>query len=197
MARFRLDLEYVGTRYSGWQDQKNARTVQGALHEAVRRVAKRTDFESYGSGRTDAGVHALGQDGAPRDRRHPRRGPAALRAQRPAAADIILRASPTPGSTRGTTRWAAVSLPDFPAAHGLRQALRLVVKDPLDLEAIRAGGVPGLPGCGTTLVLRRGAGGEIDARQARPGPVVVAGDLMLVRLLARTSSGRWCGAWWA
>jgi tRNA pseudouridine38-40 synthase len=61
MARFRLDLEYVGTRYSGWQDQKNARTVQGALNEAVRRVAKRTDFESYGSGRTDAGVHALHQ----------------------------------------------------------------------------------------------------------------------------------------
>jgi tRNA pseudouridine38-40 synthase len=61
VARFRLDLEYVGTRYSGWQAQRNARTVQGALHEAVRRVAKRTDFESYGSGRTDAGVHALHQ----------------------------------------------------------------------------------------------------------------------------------------
>ena len=61
MARFRLDLEYVGTRYSGWQAQKNARTVQGALHEAVRRVSDRSDFESYGSGRTDAGVHALQQ----------------------------------------------------------------------------------------------------------------------------------------
>jgi len=61
MARFRLDLEYVGTRYSGWQIQKNARTVQGALHEAVLKVAKRTDFESYGAGRTDAGVHALQQ----------------------------------------------------------------------------------------------------------------------------------------
>lgn len=61
MARFRLDLEYVGTRYSGWQAQRNARTVQGALDEAVREVAKRTDFETYGSGRTDAGVHALHQ----------------------------------------------------------------------------------------------------------------------------------------
>ena len=61
MARFRLDLEYVGTRYSGWQIQKNARTVQGALHEAVLKAAKRTDFESYGAGRTDAGVHALQQ----------------------------------------------------------------------------------------------------------------------------------------
>ncbi len=61
MARFRIDLEYVGTRYSGWQIQRNARTVQGALHEAVLKVAKRTDFESYGAGRTDAGVHALQQ----------------------------------------------------------------------------------------------------------------------------------------
>jgi tRNA pseudouridine38-40 synthase len=61
MARFRLDLEYVGTRYSGWQAQKNARTVQGALHDAVRRISDRADFESYGSGRTDAGVHALQQ----------------------------------------------------------------------------------------------------------------------------------------
>jgi tRNA pseudouridine38-40 synthase len=61
MARFRLDLEYLGTRYSGWQIQKNARTVQGALHEAVRRVSGRGDFASYGAGRTDAGVHALRQ----------------------------------------------------------------------------------------------------------------------------------------
>ncbi len=61
MARFRLDLEYLGTRYSGWQIQKNARTVQGALHEAVQRACGRTDFASYGAGRTDAGVHALQQ----------------------------------------------------------------------------------------------------------------------------------------
>ena len=59
MARFRLSLEYVGTRYRGWQVQKNARTVQGELTEAVRRVSERDDFETCGSGRTDAGVHAL------------------------------------------------------------------------------------------------------------------------------------------
>ena len=61
MARFRLELEYVGTRYRGWQVQKNARTVQGALNDAVRKVSGRTDYESAGSGRTDAGVHALRQ----------------------------------------------------------------------------------------------------------------------------------------
>ncbi len=61
MARFKLSLEYAGTRYSGWQIQKNARTVQGELARAVEAVALRRDFEIYGSGRTDAGVHALMQ----------------------------------------------------------------------------------------------------------------------------------------
>ena len=61
MPRFRLTLEYAGTRYSGWQIQQNARTVQGELHRAVRAVLKTDRFETYGSGRTDAGVHALAQ----------------------------------------------------------------------------------------------------------------------------------------
>jgi tRNA pseudouridine38-40 synthase len=61
MPRFKLTVEYAGTKYSGWQIQKNARTVQGAIDLAVRSVTGRKDFELYGSGRTDAGVHALGQ----------------------------------------------------------------------------------------------------------------------------------------
>ena len=61
MPRFKLTIEYAGTRYSGWQIQKNARTIQGEIDRAVRAVTGRTDFELYGSGRTDAGVHALAQ----------------------------------------------------------------------------------------------------------------------------------------
>ena len=61
MPRFKLTIEYAGTRYSGWQIQKNAKTVQGEIDLAVRAVTGRKDFELYGSGRTDAGVHALGQ----------------------------------------------------------------------------------------------------------------------------------------
>ena len=61
MPRFKLTIEYTGTRYSGWQIQKNARTVQGEIDRAVRTVTQRKDFELYGSGRTDAGVHAAAQ----------------------------------------------------------------------------------------------------------------------------------------
>jgi tRNA pseudouridine38-40 synthase len=61
MARFKVVLEYEGTRYSGWQIQKNARTVQGEIVAALRDILKSADFEFYGSGRTDAGVHALMQ----------------------------------------------------------------------------------------------------------------------------------------
>jgi tRNA pseudouridine38-40 synthase len=61
MPRFKLHIEYEGTRYSGWQIQKNARTVQGEIHEAIHHVFKTREFEFYGSGRTDAGVHALMQ----------------------------------------------------------------------------------------------------------------------------------------
>jgi tRNA pseudouridine38-40 synthase len=61
VPRFKLTVEYAGTRYSGWQIQKNARTVQGEIDRSVRAVTGRTDFELYGSGRTDAGVHALAQ----------------------------------------------------------------------------------------------------------------------------------------
>jgi tRNA pseudouridine38-40 synthase len=61
MPRFKLRIEYAGTRYSGWQIQKNARTVQGEIDRAIRAVAPGSAFELYGAGRTDAGVHALAQ----------------------------------------------------------------------------------------------------------------------------------------
>jgi len=61
MPRYRLTIEYAGTRYSGWQIQQNARTVQGELHRALFDATGDRRISSYGSGRTDAGVHALAQ----------------------------------------------------------------------------------------------------------------------------------------
>ena len=73
MPRFKLVIEYAGTRYSGWQIQKNARTVQGEIDRAIRGVSGRREFELYGSGRTDAGVHALAQVAHLRIPAHPER----------------------------------------------------------------------------------------------------------------------------
>ena len=61
MPRFKLTIEYAGTRYSGWQIQKNARTVAGEIERAISFVTGARQFELYGAGRTDAGVHALAQ----------------------------------------------------------------------------------------------------------------------------------------
>jgi len=58
---WKLTLEYDGTRYRGWQSQKNTdRTVQGVLLRAARELFQ-GPVTIGGSGRTDAGVHALGQ----------------------------------------------------------------------------------------------------------------------------------------
>ena len=56
----RLLLEYDGTRYHGWQRQKNALTIQAVLENALARLTG-APATLHASGRTDAGVHALGQ----------------------------------------------------------------------------------------------------------------------------------------
>src|SRR6187401_2168109 len=61
VPRFKLTIEYAGTRYSGWQKQTNARTVQGELERAITEGLGDVLVDSQGSGRTDAGVHAVAQ----------------------------------------------------------------------------------------------------------------------------------------
>jgi len=61
MTSFRLTLEYDGSRYRGWQEQRNARTVAGEVRRAAEEILGES-VELGGSGRTDAGVHALAQE---------------------------------------------------------------------------------------------------------------------------------------
>ncbi len=127
--RLKLTIEYAGTRYSGWQIQKNARTVQGEIERAMREATGVGDFELYGSGRTDAGVHALAQvahldisttlppetlrrrinDALPSDIVHP-----------------ASRAGATSLSRAARRRRPQLSLSGRPPAHRLCQAVRLV-----------------------------------------------------------------------
>lgn len=60
MARYKLTIEYDGTRFRGWQIQLKDRTVQGVLTEAIARINGEATL-LQGAGRTDSGVHALGQ----------------------------------------------------------------------------------------------------------------------------------------
>lgn len=56
----RLDIEYDGALYSGWQIQPKNRSVQSSIEEALKTILKQP-VKIIGAGRTDAGVHAFGQ----------------------------------------------------------------------------------------------------------------------------------------
>ena len=60
MPTWKLELEYEGTRYRGWQIQHNAKSIQGEMQDAARQLFE-SKVEIFGSGRTDAGVHAISQ----------------------------------------------------------------------------------------------------------------------------------------
>ncbi|MGH1456506.1 MAG: tRNA pseudouridine(38-40) synthase TruA [Alphaproteobacteria bacterium] len=58
--RYKITIEYNGQNYSGWQRQPHAMTIQQAVEEAIRKFSSQ-DVAITVAGRTDAGVHALGQ----------------------------------------------------------------------------------------------------------------------------------------
>jgi tRNA pseudouridine38-40 synthase len=60
LRNFKLTIEYDGSNYQGWQRQPNGPSIQAAIEAALRRMTHQP-ITLIGSGRTDAGVHALGQ----------------------------------------------------------------------------------------------------------------------------------------
>ena len=62
MPRYQLFIEYVGTDFRGWQIQKKGPTIQGLIQQKISKLLKEKIILN-GSGRTDAGVHAIAQSG--------------------------------------------------------------------------------------------------------------------------------------
>tara|TARA_B100001093_G_scaffold239790_1_gene229663 strand:+ start:3810 stop:4550 length:741 start_codon:yes stop_codon:yes gene_type:complete len=60
MPRYQILVEYVGTNFRGWQVQKKGKTIQGLIQEKISKLLKE-NIILLGSGRTDAGVHAIEQ----------------------------------------------------------------------------------------------------------------------------------------
>ena len=60
MFNYQIIIEYLGTNYVGWQTQKNGISIQSIIEKMIGKVIK-SKIKINGSGRTDAGVHALGQ----------------------------------------------------------------------------------------------------------------------------------------
>lgn len=60
MYNYKLTVQYKGTNYSGWQVQENAPTIQQQIIDSIKIIIKE-EINLIGSGRTDTGVHALGQ----------------------------------------------------------------------------------------------------------------------------------------
>jgi tRNA pseudouridine38-40 synthase len=142
MQTFRLTLEYDGSKFSGWQDQISARTVQGELKKAVAELFK-TEVDVQGSGRTDAGVHAVGQVAHLKLRANARLRPAEildeLNRRLPSSIAVIDLAEAPP---RFHARHDAVSRAYFYQISTRKNALakRYVwwVKEALDLERMQA-----------------------------------------------------------
>ena len=60
MNKYQILLEYVGTKYVGWQSQKNGRSIQNTVQLYLSKLLKKK-ITIYGAGRTDSGVHAIEQ----------------------------------------------------------------------------------------------------------------------------------------
>ena len=60
MFKYQILIEYVGTNFRGWQIQKKGKTIQGLIQDRISKIL-REKIILFGSGRTDAGVHALEQ----------------------------------------------------------------------------------------------------------------------------------------
>jgi tRNA pseudouridine38-40 synthase len=135
---YRLDLEYDGADYHGWQVQPGCRTVQGELGAALERLCG-APVRVVGAGRTDAGVHALGQVASFETERElePRRLLRALGAGLPEDVRVWRAGRASPGfSARASALSRSYSYRMLRRPSPLGRRLRTVLRFPVDVVSM-------------------------------------------------------------
>ncbi|MBS1826783.1 MAG: tRNA pseudouridine(38-40) synthase TruA [Acidobacteria bacterium] len=138
---YKITLEYEGAKYSGWQDQNNARTVMGELRQAAQDLFH-GPVDIQGAGRTDAGVHALAQVAhfrtSSKQRLHPEQILRGLNDRLPAEI-VILQVEEVP--SRFHARHDAVSRSYVYQISRRKNAFAKKhvwwIKEPLDIDSMR------------------------------------------------------------
>lgn len=144
MATLRLLIEYDGTRYAGWQRQSTAPTIQATIEDAAGSLFQ-TPCRVIGAGRTDAGVHALGQVAHTEaaTRLEPDRIRGALNALLPddiVIHDVLVAADGFHARRDARLRIYRYVVLARPLRSALLRAYTHHVSAPLDLAAMRSGG---------------------------------------------------------
>jgi tRNA pseudouridine38-40 synthase len=168
----RLTVAYDGTDFHGFAAQRDTRTIEGELHDALARVLRREQLSLTCAGRTDAGVHAWGQVvSLPVD------ADADLDAERIARAvtrqlgpEIVVRDAvlvDAPFDARHDARWRAYryTIVNRPAPDPFLARTAWWVPEPLDLTLLRLGADPFLGEHDFATFCRKGPAGSTTVRR--------------------------------
>jgi len=186
VTTLKLTVEYEGTRYRGWQEQKNARSVAGELRRALE-TALGVPVELGGAGRTDAGVHALAQVAHAKWQGGARLAGFEERLAEALPPDIHVTAA-EPAPARFHARHAAVSRSYLYQISRRRTALakRFVwwVRRPLDVTAMAEGAARFVGRHDFAAFCDRPAEQTSTLVVVESAEVAVEGDLVLFRVAA-------------
>jgi tRNA pseudouridine38-40 synthase len=187
MPTYRLLIEYDGTKFAGWQVQTGSRTVQGVLLETLRRLTGERELDLQGAGRTDAGVHALGQVASLRCRHQldPAKLERELERELPADLAVLdVRLTPRGFHARhdALTRAYRYQIARRRSAFGKRTTWW--VPDALDVAAMARGAAAFVGRHDFRAFAKRAAEAESTLVEVEACTVAAIGDFALVRLVA-------------
>jgi len=187
MPTYRLLIEYEGTKFSGWQAQASGRTVQGVLLEALRAATGERSLDLQGAGRTDSGVHALGQVASLRCRAavDPARLLRALERDLPADVAVLdLRPAPRSFHARHDAEARAYRYQIATRRSAFGKRVSWWVAEELDVGAMARAAADFAGRHDFRAFARRASEAEGTIVEVEGCELTVAGDCLLIRIVA-------------